>query len=344
MNRRFCFTVAVVFALLAWAIPANATHVTCGSVITSNESLDSDISCPADYNSAALFVTASNVRVWMNGHSITATTPTGIGISVQGSEPLTNVHIQNGTISGFATPVIVNNASNSSVGKLTVNPPPHADGIQIIGDRNYVYSNVVTNAAGPSSARSGIYMRGAEAHAWGNTLRGWAAGISMSAATGSGRRSTRSKAATRSSVGRSGSRSSATHCRRATMQACPVPLPRTTLCGDRSTRTAGLARLASPQVLRTRRKAAPALFRRNNVTGTLVGMSISDVTAIIGRNTTNNNSDTGIRSSTSGTRIQNNTANDNGNYGIQAANGTVDGGGNTATGNGTQNCVNVSCP
>ena len=80
------------------------------------------------------------------------------------------------------------------------------------------------------------------------------------------------------------------------------------------------------------------LFALNTVTGNEVGMEIQDTSAIVGRNTANDNTQTGIYILYPGTLVRRNTAFGNGDFDINAPVGANDGGENRGT-----NCVNVTC-
>jgi large repetitive protein len=319
MNRSVGFT-AVALLLLAFASPANATHVACGELLTTTTTLDGDITC-GEGQQTGLFIGADNITLWMEGHSITSTSTTP-GVGIQGD--VSGVDIRgNGRISGFFYGVNLRGSDNN-VRRLTIAAESGGTGITMSGNRSYAYRNVVDGRLAQFEA--GIYLSGDDAYAWGNTVQegGFAGAITT---VGDNPRVVVNTVSCEE--------------RNADTYGVRTPLYTTSALVWGNTVT-GCNRGIFDSNSNTDGSGA-ARLRFNEATGNNVGLYIFDNRAIAGRNTANNNFDTGIWSGAAGTRIQNNTANNNTNYGIFAADGTVDGGGNTATGNGT-NCVNVACP
>jgi hypothetical protein len=62
-----CVTAAWVVLLALSDAPAYATHVPCGATITTDTTLDSDLTCPA----SGLTIDADGVTLELNGHTIT---------------------------------------------------------------------------------------------------------------------------------------------------------------------------------------------------------------------------------------------------------------------------------
>src|SRR5688572_5404212 len=89
----------VAAVLAAGAVPVLASHVTCGSVITADTKLDSDIGpCVGD----ALIVGADDVTLDLGGYTVTGT---GSGAGVRVAQR-TGVEVTNGTIQGFHTGIV----------------------------------------------------------------------------------------------------------------------------------------------------------------------------------------------------------------------------------------------
>ncbi len=88
---------------LVSASPAHAVVPPCGSTITQNTTLTSDMTCPGD----GLFIGASNVTLNLNGHTITGPgpnvrpSPNQIYSGVNVLFGRTGVTVTNGTIRGF---------------------------------------------------------------------------------------------------------------------------------------------------------------------------------------------------------------------------------------------------
>ena len=344
MRGSIGFTVAVLFALLAFTAPASAAPA-CGAVITTDTVLDGDIVCAGPTQQTGLFIGADDVTLWMAGHSITSTTPADAVWGIQGSYSRTDIR-GNGSISGFQTGVNLSSGSDNSVRRLTVTlPSTGTNGINFAGDRSYAYRNVIDGSAAPYE--NGIYVAGTDAYVWGNTVTD--SGVYGILTAGDNPR-TPPQNPSRANV-----------------------VLNTVSCSDNTSDGiyvygyATLARVWQNNVTNCNRGiyAAPqgtgngnGWFRLNVVTGNNTGLDINDKTAIIGRNVANGNLNIGISSSVAGPwgpRIRNNIANNNKNpansnqgTGILAVTGTIDGGGNTATGNGIgtpgEQCVNVSCP
>jgi len=138
--------------------PAQAAHVSCGSVITSNTVLHGNIGpCPA----GGLRVTASNVTLDLNGHQVFGGPFPGDGTGVLLFR-VSGVTVKNGTVHNFDMGVAIEGGSNNTVrsivardniGTLGTNG---GDGIAILSStNNRIAGNVATNNGGLSGI--GIY-------------------------------------------------------------------------------------------------------------------------------------------------------------------------------------------
>jgi hypothetical protein len=312
--------VTALVALVAFAAPASATHVQCGDTITETTVLDSDVVCAVTGATFYLGVGigADDVTLWMNGHTIRSDAGFGDGVQAVPTEgEYTNVHVRGGVFEGWGTAVNMT-ASDSSVQGTSMST---GAGIQIlmVGDRNYVYRNVID---GPAE-NSAISLEGDDVSTWGNVIRNIGFGIFS---RGDRQRHVLNTVESCGEFGGTGlgvaEYTNGAVVNRNVVSGCSTGIS---------------VALSTPAVT----GAFVRLNHTNENTG--VGLNVEDDKALVGRNTANGN-DTGIQSTFAGTQIQNNAANNNANLGIQAAGGTIDGGGNTATGNGsTPQCENVAC-
>ena len=105
---------AIVTSLLAvTAAPAYASHVGCGSLITTDTTLDSDIGpCVGD----GLIVAADDITLDLGGHTVSGT-GTGAGVRVARH---TGVEVTNGTIDGFNTGLVLDEADGNHILSLTL--------------------------------------------------------------------------------------------------------------------------------------------------------------------------------------------------------------------------------
>jgi hypothetical protein len=145
------------------AEPASAAHIRCGTVVTANITLDSDIGpCPGD----GLIVTASNVTINLNEFRIFATNGAGdnAGIRVAPTPPstpggppsfTTGVTIIGGTVEGFDAGIAMFGGGGHTVRNMTVQnnvndqlsrPCDLGDGIAMTNSSdNDIINNRLTN-------------------------------------------------------------------------------------------------------------------------------------------------------------------------------------------------------
>ena len=191
IRRRTIVVVGFVFALLASLVavdPAEAAHLTCGQVVTTSVTLDSDLFCPTGNG---LILQGNGLVLNLNGHTIrgeldsrTVSQPNGLGdngvlggpyttrfakgqfagIDVRGSR---NVVVGPGTVKHFAAGVVINGITGggyNTVRGLTVEEnigPPvsdfFGDGIMVLeSSNNRVGLNTVRN----NGAYDGIVLLG----------------------------------------------------------------------------------------------------------------------------------------------------------------------------------------
>ncbi len=100
--------------LAVTAAPASAAHIACGSIITANTTLDSDVGpCPGD----GLNIKASGITLNLNGHRVFASNGPGdhTGIRVSASKGVT---VMGGTVEGFDDGVGIHGGSGNKVTKV----------------------------------------------------------------------------------------------------------------------------------------------------------------------------------------------------------------------------------
>jgi len=164
-------TVLMIAATFAVAVtPASAGHVTCGTTIVANTTLDGNV---GPCSSTAIIVGASNITLDLAGFTVSGqpdpTTGEGPGILVQGK---TNVIVKRGTVKDFDAGVALVGGGNHELMQLIVNKnigsssTDFGDGIAIFNSAdNKVHDNQITENApfdgvgmfGASSDRNRIY-------------------------------------------------------------------------------------------------------------------------------------------------------------------------------------------
>lgn len=139
--------------------PAQATHVECGSVITADTTLDSDLGpCLGD----GLVVTSGNITLDLNGYRIFAANGPGDNAGIRLRNPATGgvsgVTVKNGTVEGFDAGVAIYGGSGNTVQNMTLRnnvndqagpPCDLGDGIALLNsDDNRIIENLLV-ANGP---------------------------------------------------------------------------------------------------------------------------------------------------------------------------------------------------
>lgn len=126
---------AMVTSLLAvTAAPVYANHVGCGSLITTDTTLDSDIGpCVGD----GLIVAADDITLDLGGHTVSGT-GTGAGVRVARH---TSVEVTDGVIDGFHTGLVLDEADGNHIWSLTLRDNIR-QGITVAGsDANVIEKN-----------------------------------------------------------------------------------------------------------------------------------------------------------------------------------------------------------
>ena len=347
--KHACFlAAAVAVALLALAAPASATHTVdglgCGDTIETPNStviLQGNLDCSSSSFVASAFrITASNVTLRLDGHTISAGGAGLGGVAIVGGSqeaPLSGIRIYGGTIAatdparhGFVYGAVSLYASDSYVAGMT--STSRGGGIDLTGDRNQVHLNEIEITAQGQSL-GGIRFFGNSAHATRNTIKGTPqVGIAVfDDASTPGINANNPRIAVN------------------TINSCEIygiqvesylnsaVVAKNTVKGCN---TGIRVQVASEG-------AGGAGVRRNDASDNTFGISVNDSRAFVWCNTANNNRSTDGFFGTGidigdGAKVTNNTANNNAQIGIQGTTNTTDGGGNTASGNGT-NCINVTC-
>ena len=135
--------------------PASAGHVTCGTVITANTVLDSDVGpCPA----GGLRVTASNITLDLNGHRVFGGPAPGDGTGILLFR-VSGVTVRNGMVTNFDMGVAIEGGSGNTVTGITARDnigsasTNGGDGIAILSSQN---NRIVANATINNGTVSGI--------------------------------------------------------------------------------------------------------------------------------------------------------------------------------------------
>jgi parallel beta-helix repeat protein len=317
-------------------------------VITETTVLDSDLVCTnANLSYVGLTIAASDVTLWMNGHTMQSTSGYGTGIQVPAGYGYGNVQIRRGHFKDWSRAIDLA-ASDSAVLKVSIGQPgyplnpatgyPNGTQISMVGDRNYLAGNFVDGSPrryldDDLASIRGMALGGDDMYTWGNTFQD-AQGI---ISAGDRQRHVLNtvdgceESDLADAYGISVRDYNGAVINRNVVRSCV---------------TNGIEAIASTGGPGSEDNLGGALIRLNQVYSSgNDGIWADDANAIVGRNTANDNGSFGIYSTRPGTTIQNNTANNNDYEGIYAAPGTIDGGGNTATGNnqGGSQCLNVQC-
>ena len=152
--------IGLVPALLALGSvgPAQAAHVSCGTVITTDTVLDSDVGpCP----SGALRITTSGITLDLNGHRVFGRPGPGDGTGILLFR-VNNVTVRNGVVSNFDMGVAIEGGANNTVRGITARDnigsrdTNGGDGIAILSSRdNRIINNRTINNGGVSGI--GLY-------------------------------------------------------------------------------------------------------------------------------------------------------------------------------------------
>lgn len=146
-------TLALVASLFFAAGPATASHVTCGQVITTNTTLDSDVGpCPNN----GIIVGRNDITLNLGGHRVFGTPNRGDGAGVLVSAKR-GVQVKNGEVSNFDGGVVIEGGSHNlvfnitardNIGQSELYPPgpatEYGDGIAVLSSTdNSIFDNTV---------------------------------------------------------------------------------------------------------------------------------------------------------------------------------------------------------
>jgi len=311
--------VALLLFLVVLLLPAQAAlagHVECGSVITEDTTLDSDVVCEGEtYGVTAITIAADDVTLDLAGHVVRgapAYSPPSNAIGTDGLRARLRIH--GGTVRGVGVGIDLR-ASDSDIERVT-SLGNGGVGFDVRGDNNVVRRSQVDH-----SAEDGISVRGDGAVLERNRVRGMTACLLVYGE------------APRVRSNRLGDCYTAGGIQRYTT----ATVERNTVTGN-----------ASGFYVH----GEGAVIRRNDFSGNEVsGLTVVDPRARIDRNVASDNAlDTdstpqgGIEVFSPGALLSHNRADRNAEYGIYAVPGVVDGGGNRARDNGNPlQCANVVC-
>ena len=357
MKHACLFAAIAGVALLGFAAPASATHsdgiTECGETIETDNatvSLPGDVTCPA--GSVGVTITADNVTLNLGGHTISAEGIGGSGAGVLAScldetgttaVPCFGTTVKNGRIVNFYVGVEIRGNGPTSSSELSVRDPAVSKldislaqfGIAIRGNHHLVVSNRITfHPDQTPGSGEGVTAFGDDVHIAWNTITGNPQyGLRTDGNTARFARNevvwtTNSLAFTTGIM--------------ATNYTGTVVVARNTITGCGFNGIDLTAANSSSPISSTR-------VRRNEVTGSIVGIAVRDAEAHIWCNVSNDNASDGIvvslgglPGSGGGLVVEKNTPNRNNAYGIAATDAT-DGGGNTATANGIDCTPNIVC-
>lgn len=111
----FAIITLTILVVFAQGSAFSADTVSCGSILTSNTTLTSDLTCSSD----ALIIGASKITLNLSGFTLTgpATNTGAVGVLVDGYDRVT---IKNGSIQNFETGVSILNGSRNTVTGLNI--------------------------------------------------------------------------------------------------------------------------------------------------------------------------------------------------------------------------------
>lgn len=147
------FALAAAIWMVAGPGSANAAQVSCGSTITADTTLRSDLSnCPGD----GLTIGADNITLDLGGHTIdgdavAGTADADAGVQLTGHH---GVKLQNGTVQEFGTGVLLDAATGNQLRRLTV-LRSGARGVQLQNGSN---GNRLDAIHSNDNGRTGIVM------------------------------------------------------------------------------------------------------------------------------------------------------------------------------------------
>jgi parallel beta-helix repeat protein len=340
MRRPLLCLSATLLALLAWTTGASANQVSCGDVITSDTTLDSDLlNCPGD----GVVIGADNVTLNLAGHTIGGTGPGDGNQGVDNDAGHDGVEVRSGQIRDFHSAVYFDHADGGWVHGVTVTSGggfEAFDSDSNVIERNdlgtivlYFDSDANTIDRNRSSAPgTAVLIAGYdnERLADGNRITnnrlvgsGESFGVYVTLASDTSIKGNRvlDHSGTGIAVNGIGDRN---------------VIERNVV--SRTSEGIGVDGYVNATIVRANRVTDSA------ADGIRVGGLPRLGTTLVERNIATRNGDDGIDVRLAATTITRNTANFNADLGIEAVTGVTDGGGNRAHGNGNPaQCIGVSC-
>jgi parallel beta-helix repeat protein len=331
---------------LVAAVPARASHVQCGDVITQDTTLDSDlVDCPGD----GVVIGADNITLDLNGHTIdgveSQSEPTS-GVDTEGHDRVT---VENGSIKQFTLGVAVRHTDDSEV--TGIRTTEVFSGVRLqYAKRNHVLRNDLSGYSigveVADDAQANLIERNVLAHS-GNGIVLWRLDIPQHTEVPPVSNRIVRNDISKNAYGifvwfshfnlieRNSIDSNSEYGIYVTFVSSENSLRDNDLAGNGG----GIAVFGQA----TDTAITGNRIARSHEDGLEVTTSGSGTTVIQG-NASSANGEDGIDVDTANAAITKNTANGNGDLGIEAVPGVTDGGGNKARGNGNPaQCVNVSC-
>jgi Periplasmic copper-binding protein (NosD) len=348
---RITASISLLLALaLIAAAPASAQVVTCGQVITSNTTVENDLSCSSevlDPGEAALTIGAPNITLDLNGHQITSSR---VGLHNDGYDGVT---VRDGRIAATGQTMEVNGVSGNTIAYVVFGGI--VDGLRVRdSDHLRVARNEIQGVTFYVEADDSVVAHNRATGSW----------ESIIGVTGSHDRIVEnSTAGSNLNVRIRQSRLARNEIRLANIPAL-VSFSDDNVIADNV--IVGAAQdfggpiweieasnrnvFRGNKIFRGRTFLEPSdgnVFRENVwfgspgdgllITAAATGTRLIDNLAV-------GNADDGFDVQAPGTRLRENTADMNGDLGIEADPGVIDAGGNTASGNGNPlQCTNVFC-
>jgi parallel beta-helix repeat protein len=313
--RRNALILAAAALVLAFApAAADASHVECGDVLTTDTRLDSDLECA---EGTALTIAASNVTLELGGHTVAGTfADESVGVRASGH---TGIVVRNGAVRQFDVDVLLEDVSDSLVRDLTdavvgalgngntLRGNTESAGIAVRGDRNLVLGNGVSSNPSLDDA-TWLSASGADNVIAHNVVKNVGATSADTTAYG-----------------------------------LLLRMDGGLVAHNVVTGAASFPQGSDVTVTGIHLSGQGALARKNVASGLIDGFEVWGPFELTD-NLAFSNLDDGIEVGVSGATLTRNEANDNGDLGIEAVPATIDGGGNRASGNGNPaQCVGVAC-
>jgi parallel beta-helix repeat protein len=313
--------------LFAPATDAAASHVSCGAVVTTNTTLDSDlVNCPGD----GIVIGAPGITLDLDGHLIDGA---GSGDGIDDEAGYDGITVMNGRVQEFATGVHLVFADDSAFKLLTV---AQSDAFSLDrSDRNLISRNSVDGQIGIFNDSDANVIE-----------RNTAVQIAMIGGDPGG--GDRNQIVRNSVLG-------ALFGIEAT-NGEDTSIERNFVLGGASGIIVSDGTLRSRVTLNSVSGAGVGIaiggaletvLVRNDASGNAgdgINVGSASFSTTLDRNTANRNGDDGIDVDQAVTALFGNTANDNADFGIESVFGVADGGDNRASGNGNPaQCLNVAC-